>query len=129
MVMQAIDHALQLRRIEREIGSIVDATDAIAPTGVLSKILFTLGLVALGFGLYHLAHGDTALAIIAFAVEVAILVLHAVTQHYERRIHVNHQGRVQNLRDELLEKEEMLIGTADANEIRLRGWFRRYRRW
>jgi hypothetical protein len=121
-------HTGQLTRIGDDMVTTCEDSETFGHLRILRWFLYAGELIAPGFGLFHLSHGATGPAITAFAIELFIIIVHIIESTIERRLHHNHEQRVQSLRDELMDKEDDMIGTAEAFNIRVRRWYRRVRR-
>lgn len=121
-------HTGQLTRIGDDMVTTCEDSSVFGQLRIFRWFIYAGEFAAAAFGLYHLSHGINALAIGAFCLEVALIVAHVITSSIEKRLHINHERRVQSLRDELMDKEDDLLGTAEAFSVRVRRWYRRARR-
>jgi uncharacterized membrane protein len=95
---------------------------------MIKYVLLAGEVSALGFGIMHLYHGLTLLALSAFGLEILLLMIHRYASGYEQQLHANHEERVRELRDELWAKEEDMYGTIEAFNLRVSRWYLRARR-
>ena len=128
MVDRVADHARQLNRVGEDIGRLTDDSFIFGSLRIFRGSLYMGEVAAGGFGLYHLAHEIGPIVVAAFSVEVFIVIVHIIKSSFEKRLHGNHERRIDSLREELREKEDDLLGTAAAFELRIRRWYRRARR-
>ncbi|MGY4428959.1 hypothetical protein ACVWWO_001436 [Bradyrhizobium sp. F1.13.1] len=124
---RVFNHAGQLSRIAYDMSRLNEDSSAFGSLKIFRWFLYAGEVLAAGFGLFHLAHGATSLAIIALCVEVTIIIVHVIESSFERTVHGNHERRVAGLRDELQEKEDELMGVAEAHSMRVHRWYRRAR--
>jgi hypothetical protein len=124
----AIDHAMQLNRIAEEARETNNNSELLGALKTLGYVMLVLEACTLGFATFHLLHGDVFVSAVAAAVEIGLVVLHFFGMMHERQLHHNNGARIDRLRDECFDKEDDLLGTAAAFDIRVGRWYRRIRR-
>jgi hypothetical protein len=126
--MRVANHARQISRIGQEARETNRNSEALGRMRVLGYVMVVLELCTLGFGVYHLLHGDFFMSAVALAIEISLGVLHLTGMSSERILHQNNHNRINRLGNECDDKEEDLLGVADAFNIRVSRWYNRIRR-
>jgi hypothetical protein len=126
--MRVADHARQIRLIGRDTRETNQNSEALGRMKGLGYVMVVLELCTLGFGVYHLLHGDFFLSAVALAIEIGLGVLHLTTMSSERILHQNNHDRINRLGNECDDKEEDLLGAAAVFHIGVSRWYNRIRR-
>lgn len=126
--MNVADHANQISRIGRDARQTNANSEALGRMQVLAYVMVALELCTLAFGVYHLLHGDFFLSAVALALEIVLAVLHLTSMASERILHENNNERISRLGNECEDKEEKLLGVAEAFNLRVASWYDTIRR-
>lgn len=126
--MKAVNHARQLRRMADETRETNDNSEALGGLKVLGYVMLVLEICTLGFGIYHLLHGEFFISAVTVAIEIGLGVLHYAGMSLEKRLHHNNSARIRRLSDECRDKEDDLLGVAAAFDLRVSRWYQRIRR-
>jgi hypothetical protein len=121
-------HKGQLTRIGDDMHLVCEDSGIFGQLRIFRWFLYTGELLTLGVGLFHLAHGAGTIVIGALCLELFLIIVHLIESTVENRLHINHERRVQSLRDELMDKEDDMLGVAQAYNMRVQRWYRRARR-
>jgi len=126
--MKAEDHKKQIRRIFVDAKDIRKNAQALSELNVAGPVMVLIELCTLGFGFFHLIYGDFFLSAIVLSFDIALLILHLTGMSFERRLHHGNTARLDRLIDECEEKANDLLDTAEAFNIKVRGWYRAMRK-
>jgi hypothetical protein len=117
-------HDKQLDRVLKDYREVKDNSFFFGFIKAINYVLFLLEAAALAFAAYHGIEGFSVGVVIALAVEVSILLFHAFSLSYEKKLHVNNDGRADRLDDELREKATQLDATAAAHGLKVPPFWR-----